>query len=69
MKILLSLNGEIFLHVVHENFEVKASTNAVRSTENATLFDDQENNPIGMSKTRLIYKLITTWNWKLISYM
>lgn len=69
MKILLSSNEEGFLHVVHENFEVEASTEAGRSIKNDTLFDDEERNPIGMSETQLIYKLGIIWNWKMISYI
>jgi hypothetical protein len=45
---------KVFLHAIHENFEVQASIQAGTSTENDTLFDNEEINPIGMSNTRLI---------------
>ena len=48
LKILLSSNEEGFLHAVHENFEVEASTKAGMSIKNDTLFDDEESNPIGI---------------------
>jgi hypothetical protein len=51
LKILLSSNEEGFLHAVHENFEVEASTEAGRSIKNDTLFDNEESNPIGMSNS------------------
>ena len=69
LRILLSSNEEGFLHLVHENYEVEASTQAETSIENDTLFDDEESNPIGMSGTQFIYKLGIIWNWKMINYI
>ena len=69
LRILLSLNEEGFLNAVHENCEVEASTQAGTSIENDTLFDDEENNPIGMYETQLIYNLGISWNLKMINYI
>ena len=58
LKILLLSNEEVFLHTIYENFKVKTSIQAGRLTKNDTLFDNEENNPISMLKTRSIYKFI-----------